>query len=400
MNKIKPYLLKPPLILFVLMLVGLLVSRAVLSISTACWVIVIFAGVDREKFKENLPLIAWSLVPIFLFLLGAYQQITARANYDYLLTLMIYPVAAFGSIVLKSLKELTAKSWILLAFVSLLYPLFMYVFHFSEWNVLYGQGKSLPTLMDSDHVRYGLFLIASLMLVLFTRTINPKPRFLLMLVFVVPIIVMSVRTAWIGLLICFLSLLFFSKTAFRFNRLWTLLIIPIFAAAYFIFPAVSQKIKYTVYDWQAYQPETYNPDFSDGARRTINFVAWKSIGQQTSVGWAAVPSTLNKTFDEYFPGQRLNYGWPFNQWLFWCLGSGWLGVCLFTAWMFYPVYYGIKKKNYLLFAWTLVIAASCVVECTLNLQFGVFLHAWPICLFWMDTTPRASGTSKITSASI
>jgi hypothetical protein len=136
-------------------------------------------------------------------------------------------------------------------------------------------------------------------------------------------------------------------------------------------------------------------NFSDGARRAINYTAWKTVTSDgnANVGWAGIPQALQKGFDTYFHGQQIRYGWPFNQWLFWCIGGGWWTMILFFAWLLYPVFWGIRKKNYSLCSWTLVITASCVVECTLSLQYGVFLHAWVTALLWLSMTKVESGNS-------
>src|SRR5688572_16151822 len=96
MNKIALTIYKLPLYLFVLMLAGLLFSRALLSITTALWLIVIITSFSKEKLRLYKPILLWSLLPLGLFLLGFCQQPNAKENLDYLLTLLIYPVAAFS----------------------------------------------------------------------------------------------------------------------------------------------------------------------------------------------------------------------------------------------------------------------------------------------------------------
>jgi hypothetical protein len=93
-----------------------------------------------------------------------------------------------------------------------------------------------------------------------------------------------------------------------------------------------------------------------------------------------------------FGNQKTEYGWPFNQWLFWWMGSGWWGMLLFTGWLLYPLFINIKKIDAGLICWTIAIALSCIVESTLNYQFGVFLHIWPIAFMWKKATSK-SGSS-------
>jgi hypothetical protein len=58
------------------------------------------------------------------------------------------------------------------------------------------------------------------------------------------------------------------------------------------------------------------------------------------------------------------------------MGAGLLGMIFFTTWLFFPALQGYRKNNSGTLAWTLVIIASCWVECTLSFQYGVWLHAW------------------------
>lgn len=367
--------------LFCVMLTGLLFSRALLSISCACWILVIIFYCKKESWKLNKSLLLWSCAPIILFITGLYQQPIATANYDYLLSLLMYPLIFFAVLSVPELLEQFKKIWIVFAMVSLVYPLSVYAVDYLTVAVNYGKGQSLPTLMEHDHVRYGLFLIATLLLVVSLNKIRNSIRLILGLVLCTAIILMAVRTAWAGLLIIGVCLLFYKFPGKDFNKLKLLWLLPIIIIAWFVFPPVSQKIKYTIYDWQSYQASVYNPDFSDGARRTINAVAYQSIKDgHANVGWAAVPSTLLQAFEEKFPGQQLTFKWPFNQWLFWWTGSGFLGMILFTCWLFYPIIYGMRKKNFYMVAWSLVITASCLVESTLNFQFGIFLHAWVLAI--------------------
>jgi hypothetical protein len=75
------------------------------------------------------------------------------------------------------------------------------------------------------------------------------------------------------------------------------------------------------------------------------------------------------------------------------MGSGWLGTFLFSGWLFYPAIVGFKQKNKGLIIWTFAIGISCLVETTLNYQYGVFLHVWPIVILWQQETISAPDNS-------
>ncbi len=116
-------------------------------------------------------------------------------------------------------------------------------------------------------------------------------------------------------------------------------------------------------------------------------MALKAIKEDhaTAIGWSAIPSALQQKFTQVWNVQKTQYGWPFNQWLFWWMGSGWWGMVLFTAWLFYPAWYGYRNKNPFLIIWTLAIAFSCLVETTINYQYGALLHVWPLLVCWQAT---------------
>ncbi len=384
------------ILLFLLMCCGLFWSRALLSVSQGA--LLLLALVSYQEWKPYIakdPLWLWGISPLFLFLAGCWQQPFAKGNYDYLLTLCIYPatVLAVRSVSISFIKQYWLKIWACATMVGLLYPLLWYLLHTAGSNKAYGMGQSLPTFMDTDHVRFSIFLCSSfLFMLIYTNTRSLQRRLLTAGLFLL-IIFLSVRTGWVILLlitVCFMIWPDEQPLKKNIARVFTVVILLglVAAAAYTLFPTVHQKIAYTVYDWQQYKPGTYDSNYSDGARRAVNYSAWQAVTHHggANTGWAGIPAALQTAFAKYFPGTVLNYGWPFNQFLFWWMGSGWWGMLLFSAWLLYPVYRGIKYKNKGLVCWTLAIAASCFAESTLVLQYGVWLHAWPIAILWKQGT--------------
>jgi len=45
-----------------------------------------------------------------------------------------------------------------------------------------------------------------------------------------------------------------------------------------------------------------------------------------------------------FSCKNTEFGWPFNQWLYWWMGSGWWGMLLFSGWLLYPIILGFQQK--------------------------------------------------------
>lgn len=378
------------IVLMMLMLLGLLTSRALLSISMLVWLIVILISWRKNIFfRSDNHLLYWSIVPLILFFSGAWQLPFQKNTYDLLLTLCMYPIAFFSTTILKSLKEIsiTKQIWIIVAIVSYIYPIGWFITHIEASITQYGSGQTLPVWMDNDHIRYSIFLCSAFVMLLFHNPFSSRVRWILISLVLLLILFLSVRTGWIILIIC---LLFIPFTKSIPHQKWiTVSMIILAFCSYILFPTVQKKIAYSFYEWQQFNPSVFNSNYSDGARRNMNTIALEAIQQkQYNVGWAGVAPTMQQIGRTYFSQQNLKFGWPFNQWLFWLIGSGWIGVIAWSIWLLYPIFWAWQNKQTGVAVWSIAITASCLVECNLNYQFGVFLHAWPLAL--MAVSPQRS----------
>ena len=382
--------------LLIILLGGLFWSRALLSIVVLVWALFAIYQIirsDRSFFRN--PIFLWSVCPLVLWLLGAWQDPLGKSNFDYLLTLSAYP--AIVLIVHASPKKVVEKTWLILwliaTVIALSYPLFWYFKDLSAANQAYGTGRSLPTFMDTDHVRFSIFLCSSLLFILFTSVLSKKIKQIFGAVLLITILFLSVRTGWIlSILIatCYAIHLFITSKRLKFSSILMgfVAILLLFGISFFSFPTMQQKMAYSIWEWHQYKPGNFDVNFSDGTRRAINFASWKFIQTDywVNTGWQGIPAALQNSFSKYFSGQTLTFGWPFNQWLFWWMGSGWWGMLLFSAWLIYPAIIGIKQKNMAVICWTISIIISCLVEVNLNYQYGVLLHILPLAILWKMAT--------------
>ncbi len=372
--------------LFIVSLAGLLWSRAVLSISMGFWLAFSICHFRCwiNGWRSN-PILFWGTAPVILGLLGVWQSPAAGAGWDHLLTLATYPVVALSIASIASIEPRLFRTlsycWVIAALLAVLYPLSWYIFNSTAAHERYSSGQSLPVFMDNDHVRFSIFLCAAALHAWFNRHTNkwllPASVFLL-----ISIIFLSARTGWVivlimGLIISIQTL--FSKQHKSLGKGICMMVglLAVCVICWLLFPTVQHKMGYSLYDWHQYTPGKYDPTLSDNARYAINKAAWHAIqsGDQNT-GWANVPSILQDHFKQLFPAYTTGFGWPFNQWLFWWMGSGWLGLLLFSVWLFFPAYLGIRQKNTAVVCWTFAIAASCLVETNLGYQYGVWLHCW------------------------
>lgn len=377
------------LALAIMMLAGLLWSRAILSISMGLMVIYAIYYLTKEKATLLNPLFIWCLCPLLLMLMGIYQEGFNPSNLQSLLGIMVYPVAGFTAIAAEkySFSKTISQPWIHAAIISLLYPLGWFALHAVEAVELYGKGKTLPVFMDTDHVRFSIFLCSALLFTLLPVN-NARYKKTSFAILLIAILLLAVRTGWViaGIIMIGYGLYYMKSKPARNPHCVRNISISIIAIITLlaVSPTIQQKIRYTLYDWNTYNTKGYDSTYSDGVRRAMNTVAWKAITEDhaNAIGWAAIPSTIQQKFSQVFKGQTTQYGWPFNQWLFWWIGSGWWGMGLFTIWLFYPAWYGYQHKNPYLIIWTLAIAFSCLVETTINYQYGALLHVWPLLVCW------------------
>jgi hypothetical protein len=377
-------------VVFSLLIAGLLWSRALLSVAH---VLVALATIVCIRDTQNVlkhPVVLWSCIPLLLFLAGWYQHPLRHDNYDYLLTLLMYPVAALAGFAFSSERKIFMMIFLIGGCLSVLYPIGYYIINYQEVNIAYGQGQSLPTLMEGDHVRYGIFLNSVLLMLATAKEVRPLMRNGLITLMVGVILFMAVRTAWVS---CFILIIIIALSknisAYRIFRKLIVAIVPVLVLAYFFIPTVKQKVNYTMYDYQQYAQK--NISSSDGTRRAINYAGWQAIQSGAAgEGWSSIPRVITTNFRKLYPGEKQKFFWPFNQWLFWWIGGGFVAMLLFSAWLLYPIWWGIKNRNAAVVAWTLVIAASCIVESTIALQYGVFLHVWPLVFLWKKSSEQAN----------
>ncbi len=378
-----------PVFFLILLLAGMFWSRALMSLTQGLWLIYALT-MGWKQLTIKTPLLIWSLIPLLFWVFGAYQAPFAKANLDLALTLAMYPatVIIVQDTDNKIRENQWLKIWLFAALIGLAYPLTHYFLNSHLANEGYGAGKSLPTFMDTDHVRFSIFLCSALLFLCCFPFWNKKLRISMGIFLLFVILFLSVRTGWVillsmGLLFPILRYLQIKKYAIKKMLFGLLLLFVAISISYALFPSMQQKIAYSIWDWNQFEPGKYQPNYSDGTRMAINYAAWKSIQSGASnIGWANIPTSLNQSFSKYFNGAKTEFGWPFNQWLFWWMGAGWWGMFLFSGWLFYPIWEGWKNKNMGLIIWTIAIAFSCLAETTINYQYGAFLHIFPLAMLW------------------
>lgn len=394
------------IIIFLLTLIGLIWSRALLSISTALWFVVALLCLYKKQIvPKHEPLWLWSFSAIALWLPGLWQAPYANTNYDLLFSWLAYPAIALGAMVIHAVgvASVCRKIWIYGAAIAALYPILWLLFHITNAFSLIKTGKAIPVFMDNDHLRFSIFL-ASAMLLSFSLE-NKKIKRILILFFITAILLLSVRTGIVLAVIIFIShwsvvigqwwnrrnvalrqaqgdkrstVYRLSSTFYRPSSIVYCLVLL------FSLPLLYQKLNYTLYDYRQFNTKGYDPNYSDGVRRAINNVSIKAAKNNCigGVGWSEINPTIQQYFQQHYH-QSAPFGWPFSQYLFWLLGAGIIGLVCSIGWLLFPIWLGWQTKEKAWIIWSIAIATSCLVESNLSYQFGIALHAWPL---WLATS--------------
>jgi hypothetical protein len=94
---------------------------------------------------------------------------------------------------------------------------------------------------------------------------------------------------------------------------------------------------------------------------------------------------VNESFDWYeknIPGMlETDKIYPASEWLLYGGVAGWIGVILFTGIMILPCFIKVRDRFYLV-AVAVVSAFSLVFDVGLETQFGVFIYAFILLLWW------------------
>lgn len=186
--------------LFVLLLGGLFWSRALLSITILIWALLsLFQTIKTNKSFFKNSFFIWSVTPLILWILGAWTIPFDKTNLDYLLTLSSYPaiVMITNATPFNLVQKKWIKIWLGATAIALTYPLYWYFMDFTAAHKAYGTGQSLPTFMDTDHVRFSIFLCSSLLFLLFTSIIKQKYQRIFGGILLILILFLSVRTGWV-----------------------------------------------------------------------------------------------------------------------------------------------------------------------------------------------------------
>ncbi len=381
----------------IIMLISLFVSRAFLSVS-----IIIFLAITVINRNILSQIVSFFRSPLllgmsFLFFIPFISGLWSSNSETWLnisiikLPFLLLPLAFAGN------WQLPEKQWhiigycfVLLVLISCCWSLWHYFQDAETINRNYLKAKTIPAPLGNDHVRFSwLISIAVMCGSLLSYTTNDKRiRSFLILAIILLFVFMHLLAARTGLVI---SYFFFFCLAFycAAKRRKIFVFIPggmlaLAALSWWLFPTLQNRIKYVLYDFSFLKHNNDVPGTSD-ANRLISLKAGWNILQQHPFGVGAgdIRDEADKWYDANVPGiTEADVLFPSSEWIVHGDMAGWPAILLFTIIIFLPLF--IKNIRHRFF-WTMLIAAAmgcCVVETTLEIQFGIFIYCFTILWWW------------------
>lgn len=402
-----------------LMLTGLLFSRGVLSSG-----LVIFAAATliHKNIKTQLdhflssPFL-WVMTLLFFITLISGLWTEDLSKWSQILRIKL-PLL-FLPICFAGLNDLKQRDWEKIAWVFLIvisigagWSLSQYFLDVKEIHAGYLQAHTIKTPIGNDHVRFSLSvsvaILAAIVLFITNRNYFSKAtgNFLWILIAGLGIYlhVLAVRT---GLLCFYTSLLIFiawslwnQKNKIR-SVFFLCLLLSFPVIAYFIFPTFKNRISYLKYDLSFVRKNIYLPGSNDGTRIISIRAGWQIQNQKplTGAGFGDIETETKKWYQENYPQMiETDRILPSCEWMMYGAGAGWPGFILFSVIMLMPFFLRGLKKNLAWWLLNISMALSYLFDIGLEVQYGVFVHAF-ILLWWYQWL-QSEGDGPIKSQKI
>ncbi len=375
------------------LLVGMLVSRAMLSIGMIVLVVNFLLYPLRipliwQRFWSWKPLPALSLLFLLYLLSGLWSEDLAQfwIRIRVKLPFLALPIA------LLAIPEFGKREWyryLYLFFVWMLvvslYTLASTLPELATFADAYGRGQVFPT--PINHIRFSLLLVLAVLAGIYLFQEKYVLRFswergvLLFGIFFIPVFlhILAVRSG----LMCLYLLAFFLWIRYitrRKNVFRGLLLLGgvglLMFLAFRSIPTLKNKLAYTLWSLEQLDKEEWVRDASDPKRVASMKAGW-SIGLEhplAGVGVGDVQQEVDRYFSRFYPVLKGSGALPHNQYLFVFAGLGAGGLLLFIWILTYPLWFRNNHRNLFNASFHLIMLSSFLVEMPLETQYGTAVY--------------------------
>jgi O-antigen ligase len=390
LNEFKEVSQKLLLLALLLIFIGFTASRALLSIGMGLIVVAALLNLRTINFKTQFSCKA-ILAPTLLFVAVALSFFWSenksiwwnftRVHLPFLiLPLSFWTLKSFS----KRQFEIIVITYVLAFLASTLLVLGNYFWHFKNINEQIIRGGSIP--MPYSHIRYALLVVmaffASLWLSMNSQFISKKFSLAVAAFFFLVIHILSVRSAIFSLYAALIVFLFYQLKSWGVKKVSLVfaVVIVFVSIIFFTVPSLKNKINYMRYDLREYANNN-NLDASDGMRLRSWKAGWEVALRQPfyGAGYGDIYDEMSKWYEQHFPELQTDQKkLPHNQFLWWWLSIGWLGLFVSIAALLFPLIVNWNRVDWLIKVFYVVLFTSFLWEPTLEEQMGT-----GFCIVWL-----------------
>lgn len=328
------------MVLVVLIVVGLVWSRAIVSIAPLLLSVPFI--LDKSNWVKN----KWVLVSICFMVFPVLYSFYWSSNtadwwksFSVKIPLFTLAIALLNGRLTDKTYQQAIDGIIIILLIASGWSIIQYIENKTAIEEGYLVAKTIPTLSDGDYGFFNWMVLFVSWLALFSINKNKsKIRKLFyisaVLLFSVFIHIMAVKKALLGfygalfIIVCFAFIAKKKKKGFIIMAS----ICICFLLAYLAFPTLRNRIQYTTYDFKENIAKPFTAGSNDGARWLSIKAGYDIMNKNplTGVGFGDILNEVNQWHLIHHPStpteQRIK---PMNQWLTYGVGSGWVGIVFF-----------------------------------------------------------------------
>ncbi|TAJ57916.1 MAG: hypothetical protein EPO58_06290 [Chitinophagaceae bacterium] len=375
------------LAMLVVLMVGLLVSRALVSLSSVLIVLPFFFHRQLDQ-RTRVLLVAVLLMLLPVIVSGLWSENHSLWWNSVAVKLpLVTMLLGIGSVYFSAERK-TKLVYLYLLLISLgcIWSFSQYLFHPTVIQAAYLQAKTLPTPADNDHIRFSWMVVIAVVLGFHSLlTAQPKTtRYLLAACLVLLVVYLHVLAAKTGLVclytgsgIYIMYLIIVQK-----KRKTGLLLLAVCAVAAFTcyqtMPTLRNRVQYVLYDFSNYSSGRILPGYSDASRWLSMKAGYQLTAQNPiqGVGFGDMLAAVDQWHQLNHPASLAYERFlPANEWLIYGTGSGLPGVLCFTV-GFVLLLYRTTSRNIFSVIVTTISLVPFLFDDTLEGQTGILVLAF------------------------
>ena len=381
--------------LIVMMLAGLFVSRALLSVSSILLLLVfIVQAKERQDWKRILLGASLIILPVLISGLWSNNLAEWSRTLEVKLPLITIGLAiATARICLRAWRWITA-TLLILTTLGTFWSTWQYLQHTNEILQNYLKAKVMPTPLNDDHIRFSwlIVLVIILSLKLIKGDTIKLVRYSAFVMCAWLVIYLHLLAAKTGLVCLYAATIMFIAHYIFSRKKWlqglALIAFMIFAPviAYVSMPSFRNRLQYVQYDFSNYSKGNFIPGLSDGARVLSLKAGWAITNQHpyTGTGFGDMKPAISKWHLQHYANTfEYERFLPLNEWLLYGAGSGWPGILFFTLGLIVlmrPVWkQGLTGRTGIV-----VLLIPLITDDTLESQFGVVIFIFVLMWLWLQ----------------